>query len=1096
MGNQAVQRMLQTRIIQAKLAVSEPGDRYEQEADRVADQVMRMPEPHLQRQVEPEEEEEKVQTKLIRDQITPLVQRQAESEEEDEEKVQTKLISDQFTPLIQRQVEPEEEEEKVQTKLIGDQFTPLIQRQIEPEEEDEEKIQAKLFSGQTSLQIQRDAIPEKYIQRKRMSRPVQDSGANSERKIQSLKGRGQLLPESINAFFRPRLGYDFSKVRIHSGASATEAALAVNARAFTVGQDIVFAPGQYAPGTFAGRRLLAHELTHVIQQNKGQAFEINYSHIRKSSSTSVISRLDKPIRDGISSSTPVESNPQSIHSIGNVMPQIQRNNESETEEPEAQEAETTFGEPYEGYNALRDRSNELEGTIEAIEMEYAQAIVDEDFSWETIMDFKRDIALCKREKLLVDTFSLTALHAGGLREDVEIVLRQAYNASQREEDTLLALQGEEGAPGNISEIVTDVLLTMPDLFPDYTVGLYISAVEEFSQLSESYRQAFESDLDGLTQRPAEEIIPDFIWMMQNREELLDQAALISFLNYLDSETPIFLERREPNSTSIEINNIRVRLNEYHMDWAQYLHPDLEETLAFLYPALENWNFYQLYEGFTLQMDLFRNSVESTMERLNMFGSAPDVVADIERTYSSYSPQVGPETRREGFDTIYDRMEIILDAWVSSLTWDQKILEGFGLYDILNEMRTQIKGMITLEAIAMMVGFVAFLYAIQYVPYANIVVDALLIGMTGTDFLKGTVIFGWYFDEASEAASFRNLYSAAQHLQGGGEAVLNLLLELVGLAARGAISSYARYRNVRRFSSLDEIANDDIIRQGGSRVRRDFNRAQEFGRHPGLSSWWDESINPETRQALEANEDLWQLYANMNPRTRRLLTHCGSFCVPIGASAEDCSRIDNFLHRMRGLREADEWLLREFFYARRQSLGDAITEVERAGNMRQLHSILQRSASERARAQPTRLPSALRGPGEDLRNPGQLYPGRWGDAELPGSAYGHSYSEHGPTHGKNRTPQQMADRAAAQTRRGGEPVPNGQWYNSDLIVEAERRANLENAREGPGGKLIHIFDMGRPIGRVYMPDGSVISDVTRVKVIRNPNGTLDTSFPIN
>ncbi len=200
--------------------------------------------------------------------------------------------------------------------------------------------------------------------------------------------------------------------------------------------------------------------------------------------------------------------------------------------------------------------------------------------------------------------------------------------------------------------------------------------------------------------------------------------------------------------------------------------------------------------------------------------------------------------------------------------------------------------------------------------------------------------------------------------------------------------------------------------------------------------------------------------------------------------------------MRGLREADEWLLREFFYARRQSLGDAITEVERAGNMRQLHSILQRSASERARAQPTRLPSALRGPGEDLRNPGQLYPGRWGDAELPGSAYGHSYSEHGPTHGKNRTPQQMADRAAAQTRRGGEPVPNGQWYNSDLIVEAERRANLENAREGPGGKLIHIFDMGRPIGRVYMPDGSVISDVTRVKVIRNPNGTLDTSFPIN
>ena len=87
MGNQAVQRMLQSRIIQAKLAVSKPGDRYEQEADRVADQVMRMPEPCPMCNSEPEkkEEEEKFQAKLIADQITPLVQRQTEPEEEEEE---------------------------------------------------------------------------------------------------------------------------------------------------------------------------------------------------------------------------------------------------------------------------------------------------------------------------------------------------------------------------------------------------------------------------------------------------------------------------------------------------------------------------------------------------------------------------------------------------------------------------------------------------------------------------------------------------------------------------------------------------------------------------------------------------------------------------------------------------------------------------------------------------------------------------------------------------------------------------------------------------------------------------------------------------
>jgi len=290
MGNQAVQRMLQTRIIQAKLAVSEPGDRYEQEADRVADQVMRMPEPHLQRQVEPEEEEEKVQTKLIRDQITPLVQRQVEPEEEDEEKVQTKLIGDQFTPLIQRQVEPEEEdEEKVQTKLISDQFTPLIQRQIEPEEEDEEKVQTKLIGDQFTPLIQRQIEPEeedeekvqtKYLNdenpliKRQKEKNFQTKGETGNHPPFSLPGSqlsfaqttGFPLQEDIRSQMEAHFGSDFTHVRIHTDNSAHQMNQNLRAQAFTHGQDIYFREGYYNPGSYAGKRLLAHELVHVLQQ--------------------------------------------------------------------------------------------------------------------------------------------------------------------------------------------------------------------------------------------------------------------------------------------------------------------------------------------------------------------------------------------------------------------------------------------------------------------------------------------------------------------------------------------------------------------------------------------------------------------------------------------------------------------------------------------------------------------------------------------------------------------------------------------------------------------------------------------------------------
>lgn len=64
----------------------------------------------------------------------------------------------------------------------------------------------------------------------------------------------------------PRFGHDFSKVRVHSGAAAEQSARAVNAHAYTVGQNIVFGAGMFAPATAGGRRLLAHELTHVVQQ--------------------------------------------------------------------------------------------------------------------------------------------------------------------------------------------------------------------------------------------------------------------------------------------------------------------------------------------------------------------------------------------------------------------------------------------------------------------------------------------------------------------------------------------------------------------------------------------------------------------------------------------------------------------------------------------------------------------------------------------------------------------------------------------------------------------------------------------------------------
>lgn len=84
-----------------------------------------------------------------------------------------------------------------------------------------------------------------------------------------LRSLGQPLDTSTKSFMEPRFGHDFSNVRVHTDTKAAESARSVNALAYTVGSDVVFGTGQYTPGTITGKKLLAHELTHVVQQHTG-----------------------------------------------------------------------------------------------------------------------------------------------------------------------------------------------------------------------------------------------------------------------------------------------------------------------------------------------------------------------------------------------------------------------------------------------------------------------------------------------------------------------------------------------------------------------------------------------------------------------------------------------------------------------------------------------------------------------------------------------------------------------------------------------------------------------------------------------------------
>lgn len=281
-GNRAV-----TQMLQAKMTVGKPNDTYEHEADRVADNVMRMPDPLVQRQAE---EEEPAQTKLI--------QRQTE-----EEPAQAKPLAGIITPLIQRQSEEEEPAQAKSLQRQAEEEEPAQAKSLQRQAEEEEPAQAKLLQRQAEEEepaqaksLQRQAEEEEPAQAKPLQRQTEDETAQAkgatattvspgvESSIQAMRGGGRPLPDETRGFYETRMGYDLSGVRIHADANANDAATHLNAQAFTLGQDIFFGAGRYEPQTNSGKWLLAHELTHTVQQSPQPmrvAAKVSHTHMTK-----------------------------------------------------------------------------------------------------------------------------------------------------------------------------------------------------------------------------------------------------------------------------------------------------------------------------------------------------------------------------------------------------------------------------------------------------------------------------------------------------------------------------------------------------------------------------------------------------------------------------------------------------------------------------------------------------------------------------------------------------------------------------------------------------------------------------------------------
>ena len=282
-------------VIQPKIAVGAPGDRYELEADQMADRVMSMAAPgknqSIQREALPEEDEkDPLQRKPLAASITPVVQRETLPEPEEDELAQTKPMTGSSSSCLQRETLPEEEQQDpVQTKPMTGSSSSRLQRETLPEEEEQDPVQTKPMTGFSSSRLQREALPEEeeeqdQVQTKSSQKQTAkdqsfDAGSNVESQLNNSKGGGSPLPDEVRSFMEPRFGADLSQVRVHTGSEAVQMNKELNAQAFTHRKDIYFGSGRYNPGSSEGKHLLAHELTHVIQQTGAVQPKLNIGQV-------------------------------------------------------------------------------------------------------------------------------------------------------------------------------------------------------------------------------------------------------------------------------------------------------------------------------------------------------------------------------------------------------------------------------------------------------------------------------------------------------------------------------------------------------------------------------------------------------------------------------------------------------------------------------------------------------------------------------------------------------------------------------------------------------------------------------------------------
>lgn len=241
---------------QPKLNLGQPNDKYEVEADQIAEKV--------------------VNNQNLTEQTYFAPKNTSTIQTEPATFIQEKPVAETITPIIQKQA-IEEEEEMVQTQ---------------PMEEEEEMLQPQLEEEEEMIQPQVEEEEEEEVLMPKTDNQIKEPRADVEQLLKNTKGNGSALDLKTRSQMESGFGADFGGVKIHTDNNAAKLNKELGSKAFTTGSDIYFNQGKYKPDSQNGKQLLAHELTHTVQQGSSHVQPLVQRTITETTSPSVESAIE------------------------------------------------------------------------------------------------------------------------------------------------------------------------------------------------------------------------------------------------------------------------------------------------------------------------------------------------------------------------------------------------------------------------------------------------------------------------------------------------------------------------------------------------------------------------------------------------------------------------------------------------------------------------------------------------------------------------------------------------------------------------------------------------------------------------------------